>query len=198
MLGFVKKKIGDWSEKQALEKMETFLRFIRSASGNEAAMTFLAASSVAAFAKQSAALRPFPADVLNGIRLADTPEEKGDLSFYILDLIQLQKQCMAAGTGKGHFMASGAVVLQHSVKAVQFPERLLAPGREMWKELMRGLDWIGDTLDRGDDLEFQEVFSEVLQLRTAEEFFFVPTMLVPDWKGAEHWSKKYETPKGGN
>jgi hypothetical protein len=181
-----------WHKSRSLAQLETFLRSVRNAPDVEAGITFLATSMAVDFVARSSSLREFPFEFLHGQRLANTTQEKGELSSCVRNLNRLHKTLVAARDERAGFAAPGFIVLQHSIRAVQMPELLLGPARELWRELMRGLDWIGRTLAHDGDPHLETLISDATQGARFEDFCFVPQMLVPHWQGIGHWSDAIE------
>jgi hypothetical protein len=195
LLNFLKKKIGSWSDNVAQDTMEQVVRLFKTNSNREMANAFLATSLAANFLKKSRSLKtPFPDDLLQGDRIISGNEEVAALSQYLLELIRAQKQLVLQKNNmKLESMAAGIVSMQHSIKAVQRPAQLLPFGREMWRELMRGFSYMINTKEEDALEEIELMLSWIREINPAggSELFYVPGVLVPDWKGLEHWEKTH-------
>jgi hypothetical protein len=189
MFGFVRKKLGDWSEGQAKKQMEEFLALCKVGSGSEMASVLLATSMCVRKlreADKSGELKwPFPEEYLSGEAAAHSPEALGHLSFYIMQLIKLQKTFTDSPAGQ--FANSGVVVLQFSVKAVQLPG-CFPLGRAIWSELTRGLRWMAT--EGSDEEEWGQMYRRISKGAEIREFIYVPGILVADWKGIDDWGER--------
>jgi hypothetical protein len=177
VFGFVKRKILQASNATALREIKQFRKFVSVSADDEMAGALVAtAMAVKHLRETSLTTRRFPDSYLHGVQLADTAEQKGLLSLYLMEVIELHKTVKGSPNPSHGLLATGYSVVIHSVRAVARDPEIFVEGRLLWRDLMRGVN------------EYPSAYCDLWNATATDERIwgdlFIPAMLAPEWKGS--------------
>ena len=163
MIGnWFRRKIWRASVKSAREDLESFVLSLRGASDQELGMVVAMATTIRLQLSQSGSLPEY------ALALPTPDDDASMIQFHLGRLVrQLQKMDKTAE-------AVGAMVWLHSMRALAFPE-IRSLGRQMWKELQRGIPHAPDALDG-----LGTVIGKTLPEGARSSCDFIPIDLAPE------------------
>ncbi|WP_137389622.1 hypothetical protein [Rhodoligotrophos defluvii] len=170
MVSLVQRALYGWVVGRPAKDLDAYVNRMREASEEECAQVLVATSVAAQWLQVTSMTKlRFPEVYLSGERPAELPEDKDVLSNYIAELIELRKAIRGEQAANAVMVNAGLMTLAHSIRCVRDADGLLAVGRALWGEILRG----------------QAIAVEMT------DALFVPRLLAPDWKPPLGWHLGY-------